>query len=82
MIIADNVPAMNKFKDFLILSKNYWDKRNHTMVKNIINYAKEFQGKRIIVLTGFEHTYYQRELLEAHKNKNYVLKEYWQYPEK
>ena len=32
----------------------FWDKRNHAMTDNILNYSKQFQGKKIIVLCGFD----------------------------
>jgi hypothetical protein len=74
------VPELKEYNKFLLMSNNFWDKRNHMMVKNILNYAKEYKGKRIVVLCGFEHRYYLRKLLkESEKNNDIVLKEYWDY---
>ncbi len=76
---TETVPELKQFKEFIISKQEYWDKRNKTMTKNIINYATEFQGKRIIVTTGFEHRYYLRNELEKSSQQNFVLKEYWEY---
>ena len=74
------VPELKEHNNFIIMSNNFWDKRNHSMVKNILNYSKQYQGKKIAVLCGFEHRYYLRKLLkEAEKSNNIVLKEYWEY---
>jgi hypothetical protein len=35
--------------------KDFWDKRNKVMAENIIEYTKEFEGKKIVVFMGFEH---------------------------
>lgn len=36
----------------------FWTLRNDYMVKQILKYAKQYQGKRIVVLTGLNHKYY------------------------
>ena len=48
--------------------------------RNIGNYAREFPGKRIIVMCGFEHRYYLRLLLaERASTDGFVLREFWEY---
>lgn len=76
---TETIPELKQFKEFVISMNEYWDKRNQAMAKNIINYAEEFQGKRIIVTTGFEHRYYLRSELKKSAQQNFVLKEYWEY---
>jgi hypothetical protein len=76
---TETIPDLEQFKEFITSKEEYWDRRNQTMTENIINYAKGFQGKRIIVTTGFEHRYYLRKELQQSKKQNYIIKEYWEY---
>lgn len=61
----------NEFCDF-------WDLRNKTMAKNILNYANENPGKKIMVLTGYFHRYYLLEELHKANAKNVVIKEFYE----
>jgi hypothetical protein len=61
--------------DFTFLAEQ-WKERNEIMAKNIIKAAKENPGKRLVVITGCEHRYILRDLLE--KEQNIELKEYWE----
>jgi hypothetical protein len=46
------------------------------MVDNIVKAAKEYPGKRLVVITGATHRYTLRDLL---KDVNSIdLKEYWE----
>jgi len=76
---TETFPELKQFKGFIISQKEYWDKRNQAMAKNIIKYAEEFQGKRIIVTTGFEHRYYLRNELKKSQKQTFELKEYWEH---
>jgi hypothetical protein len=76
---TETVPELKQFKEYIISRQEYEDKRNQTMAKNIIDYASEFQGKRIIVINGFQHRYYLRKELQQSQKQNFVLKEYWEY---
>ena len=59
---------------------NFWDLRNQTMAKNIMNMTDKTGAKRIVVLCGFMHRYYiLSELKRLTKNKNIVLKEFYDY---
>ncbi len=73
------IPELKNFNEFIISLIEYWNKRNKAMVKNIIKYATEFQGKRIIVINGFQHRYYLRKELQQSQKQNFVVKEYWKY---
>jgi len=53
-----------------------WRERNEIMADNILKAAREFVGDRLVVLTGSEHRYILRDLLEAAEEVE--LKEYWQ----
>ena len=58
---------------------NFWDLRNQTMAKNIMTISENNKGKRIVVLCGFMHRYYIiSELKRLTKDKNIVLKEYYE----
>lgn len=58
----------------------FWDLRNQTMAKNILKIAREYSGKKLVVLTGFMHRYYIiRELRKLIKgNKNIIIKEFYE----
>ncbi len=55
---------------------NEWNERNKIMADNIIKAAKQYVGKRLVVLTGSEHRYILRDLLKDEPTIN--LKEYWE----
>lgn len=55
----------------------FWDLRNNTMASNIIKTVYENKGKSIVVLTGAQHKYYLKELLEKYYDGNYQLIEYF-----
>jgi hypothetical protein len=66
--------------DFWNLSRAFWIHRNNAMVRNIRAIAGEFSGRRLIVLTGFEHRYYLRShLYDWTDQPGYVLREYWEF---
>lgn len=56
---------------------NFWDLRNNTMALNIIKTANQYKGKRIVILTGAQHKYYLKELLEKYDDGNYTVIEYF-----
>lgn len=56
---------------------NFWDLRNNTMASNIIKTVYQNKGKTIVVLTGVQHKYYLKELLEKFYDGNYQLIEYF-----
>jgi hypothetical protein len=64
-------------KEFLFLA-DQWEERNQTMARNILEIARKFAGKRLVVLTGSEHRYLLRELLA--KAPELELKEFYQVP--
>lgn len=64
---------LEKWLSFAELRKAFWDERNKVMAENIIKYAKEFEGKKIVVLVGNDHKYALIDLLEGKgiKPRNY-----------
>jgi hypothetical protein len=67
------------YRDGFQLAGDFWDLRNKTMAKNIMQIAKQNQGKKIVVLCGFMHRYYiLSELKNLTKDKNIILKEYYE----
>jgi hypothetical protein len=74
--LTEIVPELNKFSNYVTVSKNFWNRRNRKMAEHIIEYSKDFQGKRLVVLTGFEHRYILRKQLFESEDTNFALKEY------
>jgi carboxyl-terminal processing protease len=69
-------PAYEAAVDDCRFLKAHWQKRNQIMVDNILRAAKEFPGKRLVVVTGATHRYILRDLL---KDEPFIeLKEYWE----
>lgn len=67
------------YREGFKLAGDFWDLRNQTMAKNIMRIAEQNKGKRIVVLCGFMHRYYiLSELKILTKNKNIILKEYYE----
>jgi hypothetical protein len=76
--IIDLTPALAEFKPFWTLASDFWVKRNEAMVRNIVNSAKEFHGRRVVVMCGYEHRYYLRKrLAEEAAKEGFVVGEYW-----
>jgi len=73
---------LKKYPGYETLVKDYdfdyqeWQERNGIMADNIIEAAKQYPGKRLVVVTGAEHRYTLRDFL---KNEESIdLKEYWE----
>lgn len=65
------------YRDGYQLWCNFWDLRNNTMALNIIKKANEYKGKKIVILTGVQHKYYLKELLDKYQDGNYKVIEYF-----
>lgn len=69
-------PGYETTADDYLFEKQEWQERNKIMADNIIKAAKEYPGKRLVVITGSTHRYILRDLL---KNADPIdLKEYWE----
>ena len=69
--ICKDEPKLYKWIDFAQLQRDFWIKRNLTMVNNISILAQEFQGKILVVFVGSEHKFFL--VKELKKNKNIEL---------
>lgn len=76
--VKPNGEKISYVKGFQLASE-FWDLRNKTMALNILQVAKDYPGKRIVVLTGFMHRYYIIRELKMHTeaNTNIVIKEFY-----
>lgn len=55
-------------------------RRNEEMTRNIVRYSKEFSGKRVVMLCGYERRYHLRKRLkEQAPEENFVVREYRNY---
>jgi hypothetical protein len=69
-------PGYEGLADICKFFRDQWLERNKIMAENIKKAAKEYPGKRLVVITGAEHRYILRDLL---KDVNSIdLKEYWE----
>lgn len=75
--IIKRTKELEKWVGFVELRKSFWDRRNKEMAENIIKYATVFEGRKIVVLVGYDHKYALIELLEDKgiKPKDYFEKE-------
>jgi len=73
---------LKKYPGYETLVEDYefdyreWQERNRIMADNIIKAAKQYPGKRLVVITGAEHRHILRDFLK--NNPNIELKEYWE----
>ena len=57
-------------------TRDQWNERNGIMADNVIKAARQYPGKRLLVVTGATHRYILRDLLK--NEKSIKLKEYWE----
>lgn len=77
--IYKKYPGYEGLADDCKFFRDQWLERNKIMAENIKKAAKEYPGKRLVVITGAEHRYILRDLL---KDVNSIdLKEYWEITE-
>ena len=70
-------PALAEFRDFYRVNEAYWDIRNRAMARNIAAWLARYPGRRLVVLTGFNHRYYLlRELRPQQQALHFTLAEY------
>lgn len=70
-------PELEKFRSYLEKECSYNEKRNNTMLKNILKIAGFYEGKRIIVLCGFAHKNFLINGIKKSMNNKIVLKDFW-----
>ena len=78
--IASAVPALARYVDFCKFRRDFWIQRNDVMVEKIEGWAKQFAGRTILVLCGYEHRYYLRTgIAKRIEGRPILLKEYWEF---
>jgi hypothetical protein len=65
--VVQSYPGHEDLLDYLGYAREQWDNRNAIMARNIVNAARSFLGKRLVVLVGGAHRYILRELLTREK---------------
>jgi len=53
--LINSLPELSKYKSYWDEEYDFWEKRNQTMLKNILKFTKSYSGKKIVVLCGFAH---------------------------
>jgi hypothetical protein len=61
--LVRSTPALKQFEDHLKTDSSFWINRNRAMANHIIDFSKRFAGKHIVIITGFFHRYFLRQLL-------------------
>jgi hypothetical protein len=74
--VLPKYPGYEELIELYHFARDQWNERNKIMADNIIKAAKEYPGKRLVVVTGATHRYILRDLLKD--EKSIELKEYWQ----
>jgi len=73
-------PELSTYNAYWEDERGYWNRRNETMVQNILDYKKQFPGKKIVVLCGFAHkNILKKALAERAKEDKFDVKEYWEF---
>lgn len=63
--LSDSLLVNNYAKEI-----QFWNQRNDHMVNQILYYSKQFEGKKIVVLTGVNHKYYLQDKIRNSKGSN------------
>ncbi|MEO8210687.1 MAG: hypothetical protein ABI840_08995 [bacterium] len=75
-LLINAVPELLQYKSYWDAEYDNWNKRNDSMLNNILKYEGFFEGKKIVVLCGFAHKNFLKKGLLKHKHIN--VKEYWE----
>ena len=74
--IIDENEGLREFRAFYEVNEWYWDIRNRAMARNIVRYVALYPGRRLVVLSGFNHRYYlHRELQPQQPTLHFRLRE-------
>lgn len=79
--IIRQTPDLQVYNDFHLENRSFELQRNNAMVTNIVSHIRAFQGKRILVVCGFEHRHFLRIQLNFMQDSSFSVKEYWEYGE-
>ena len=76
-LLISLTPELEKYRAYWDKECSYNEKRNRTMLRNILKIADLYEGKRIVVLCGFAHKNILINGINKSKNKKIVLKDFW-----
>ena len=62
--VAQRTPSLQQHAAFWKSNGDFWKLRNETMAEHILQYAREYKDREVVVLTGYYHLYYLQALLE------------------
>lgn len=72
--LVDSIPSLQPFAERVYQNQSHWHLRDEVMAQQILRYIKAFPGKRIVVITGFFHRYYQIDhLAPKQEEMNFML---------
>ena len=75
LAVLELVPELTPYKAGHQRMQNYEVKRNKAMVKNILDYNRQYDNKSIVVLCGYYHRYALIKLLQGKQAKEgFVLR--------
>ncbi|MEP7146390.1 MAG: hypothetical protein ABI792_05230 [bacterium] len=78
--LINSVPELLRYRSYWANENNYWENRNNIMLENIFQFAKYFEGKKIVVLCGFAHkNLLKNGLLKKAGNENLMVKEFMEF---
>jgi hypothetical protein len=72
-----NTASLQQYEKHMIDDSTFWQKRNKAMAEHIVQYATLFKDKRILVITGYYHRYFLKQLLFPLQEK-FRLKEFYE----
>jgi hypothetical protein len=70
--LVDSVPSLQRYAKKINEKLQNAALRNQVMVQQILRYVSEYRGKRIVVLTGFLHRYYQLDKLMLQRESHNI----------
>jgi hypothetical protein len=79
-MLIEQTDGLSKYKSYWDEEIEFVNKRNETMMKNILKYSRQFEGKKIIVLCGFAHkNYLMRNLSKISGKENFEVREFYEF---
>lgn len=67
--VVDSVPSLQRFTSRIYDRIQMAEHRNKIMVQQILRFVNEYRGKRIVVITGVLHRYYQLDNLASKREQ-------------
>lgn len=74
--LIEITPELSQYSSYWNEEYGYWKKRNNAMLDNILNFSKDYKGKKILVMCGFAHkNFLLKELTGKSEEYDIVVKE-------